>query len=188
MTEFLVCFGGFALVLLFVRAGIKAGGFIALAGMLGSLFALLVAMRYWFEASRAASGLEKSSLSLLAAVIFWMIFLLAAVIFKKLRENYTDVFEFVHPSIVDHALGAIFGTVTGAVYVTALMMTISLLAPQFWPGYKPAGLPLPVDRLPVRAYRFVEVHIAGVSKTDPGHTLLPELQDAGTKDPVKFWR
>jgi len=188
MIEFLICFGAFVIILLFVRLGMKAGGFLALAGMLAAVFGLLVSLRYWFVASRFVNTYEKDSIPLIAVVVFWVVFTGASLIFKKLRENYTDTFEFVHPSLVDNALGAIFGFVTGAVFAMALMMTLTIAASQYWPAYKPGALPLPIDRWPLQAYRFVETRIIGVSQADAAHTLLPVLEGADAQNPASFWK
>lgn len=188
MIEFLVCFGAFVIVLFFARLGMVSGGFLALSGMLTSIVSLFIAFRYWFIISRLASSYEKTAVPLLATVAFWVAFVTAGYVLKKLRENYTDAFESVHPSLVDRVMGAVFGCVTGLAVTTAAMMTVTILAAQYWPAYKPASLPLPVDRWGEEAYRFVETKIARVSPADPGHTLLPALRDASPDKSVAFWQ
>jgi hypothetical protein len=99
-----------------------------------------------------------------------------------------EVIESTYPSMVDRILGAIFGFASGMIVMAALMMTVSIASAQFWPGYRREQLPLPVDRWPLQAYRFIETRVAGIGATAAGHTLLPSLNEKNAKTPLDVWR
>lgn len=188
LTAFLVCLGAVLVALFFARMGMKSGAFIALARMLATLLSLFIALRYWFPASRWLSEHQTAPDPKIAVAAFWAIFLVAVVIITKLRKDTIETFESVFPSAMDNVLGALFGMVSGAVVATALMMTLTIAAPQVWPDYKPDALPLPVDHAPLVAYRFVETRVAGIAERSAAHTLLPALKETGQQSHKSFWR
>lgn len=188
MIPFLVCFGAFVIVLLFVQNGMRTGAFPALCGMLSGVLGLFIALRYWFLATRWLSERETLPVPLLAIATFWTIFIVALFILSKVRQNLAVPYESVNPSFVDRVLGAGFGLVAGMAVMTALMMTLSILSPKFWPAYKASELPLPLDRWPLEAYRFVETRAARVDPTEPGHTPLPLLKETYLEKPAEFWQ
>lgn len=179
-----------ALLLVFLAGnlGMKAGAFSALVTMACAVLALLITMRSWFFAARLAGRFGDASLLLLTLVTFWAISLAVFYALQRLCHSRLDTFESVQPSLFGRVLGAVFGCAGGAVVVAALMMTLSLLAPSVWPSYKPAALPLPLDAAPGLFFRMVETHLARVGPGDPGHTLLPKLENAGSTDPAVFWQ
>ena len=183
MTEFLLAIALLA-ILFFMWTGIKSGGFHALRWMLGSLLALFVALRYWFLASQSASTLQPLPLPVLAAFCFWLLFIVVLYGFMKGCDDYIEAFDSETPSIMDRLLGAVFGGVTGAVFVSSVAMTVCLLAPQCFPE-RPELLPVPIGKMPIAAYRYVETKLAGISETDPAHTPLPQFQNS-PQNPVFF--
>lgn len=185
---FLICFSAFLLALFFTRMGMTSGALVALARMFTALLSLFIALRYWFLVCRW--GAENGTIPMMTAAlaVFWILFIMTGFLLGKLRETYVQTFESVHPSFTDRALGALFGTVHGAVVAGAVMLTLTVAAPQFWPDYKPGALPLPIDRVPLVAYRFVETRVARVSGSDPAHTLLPVLQADDQEKPENFWK
>lgn len=187
-SEFFICFGAFLIALLFVRIGLRSGAFTALSRMLPAVLSLFIALRCWFPVSRWVVGYKTVPLPILAVAVFWALFFIATLVFSKLLSNYVEKIESVFESALDHALGALFGAVHGAVFATALMLTLSIAAPLFWPAYQPAALPLPIDRVPLMAYRFVEKRAADIGEHDPAHTLLPAMKQADAADPAAFWR
>jgi len=182
----------FCIVLLLVflagNLGMKAGAFPALVTMICAVLSLLITMRCWFFAARFGGGFGNASLATLSLVTFWAISLIVFYSLQKLCHSRLDTFESVKPSLFGRALGAVFGSVGGAVVAAALMMTLSIAAPAVWPSYKPAALPLPADEAPGLFYRMVETRLARVKSDDPGHTLLPKLENAGSPDPAAFWQ
>jgi uncharacterized membrane protein required for colicin V production len=188
MIPFLVCFGAFVVVFLFAQNGTKTGGFPALCGLLGSLFALFAALRYWFLLSRWLSDRENMPIPILAIITFWSVFIVSAFIFAKVRQQLAIAYQSVIPSFIDRVLGAAFGTGAGLAVVSAMMMSLSILSPAFWPAYKADQLPLPVDRWLVDSYHFIESRCAGIPSTDKSHTPLPPLNGKYAENPVDFWK
>jgi uncharacterized membrane protein required for colicin V production len=188
MIEPILFFAAMLLVFLAAQMGMKAGAFPALGRTLAVVVSFFIAMRYWFPVSRLVSGFESSPLLMVSLLVFWTIFLLTFFICLKWCDNYFETFESVQPSILGRILGAVCGLAGGAVFAMVLMMTLSLSAPQFWPSYKRAALPLPADAAPEMLYRLVETRVAGVKADDPARTLLPKLENAASPDPALFWQ
>jgi uncharacterized membrane protein required for colicin V production len=188
MIPLLLCCGAFVVVFISAQMGQRAGALLALGGMLGVLFGLLVALRYWFLASQWVGQHESTWTPWHSVAVFWTIFILVNFIASALRKNYTEVFESVFPSAIDRILGAAFGLTSGLVVVTALMMTLTIISPICWPAYQSNQLPIPLDRYPLQAYRLIETRLAGVPSTDPAHTPLPKLQDKVSDKPTDFWQ
>lgn len=175
MTEPLIAIA-LLTIFYFMKIGIKSGAFPALRWMLGSLLALLVALRYWFLATRSASALQPLPLPALAVGCFWLLLVVVLYGFMKGCDDYIEPLDSETPSFVDRLLGAVFGGVTGWVFVSAALMSASLLVPQLFAG-KSEILPIAFDQMPVAAYRFVETNLAGISENDPAHTPLPPFQN-----------
>lgn len=155
--------------------GSKTGALPALRWMLGSLLALLVALRYDFLASRSASALQPVPTPILAALCLWLLFGAVLYVFRKGCDDYLEPFESETPSIIERLLGAVFGGVTGAVFVAVVVLSAGILAPQLF-AERSTLLPVPIEELPVVAYRWVETNLAGISENDPAHTPLPQLR------------
>lgn len=166
----------------------RSGAFAALGGMLGAALGLLAGLRYWFLASRWIGERESTWTPWHSIVIFWVIVVLVIFLFLKYRQEYTESFESVFPSIVDRVLGGLFGLGTGTMIAAALLMTLSLLSPTIWHGYDAAQLPLPMDRYTFQAYRYIETHVAAVAPTDHGHTPLPAIPAKSSNSPAHFWQ
>lgn len=188
MIEPIIFFVAMLLVFLAGQMGMKAGAFPALGSMLAAVVSFFIAMRCWFPVSRLVSSYETEPLLVVALLVFWTIFLLVFFIIIKWRDSNLETFESVQPSFVGRVIGAVFGSVGGAVIAMALMMTLSLLAPQVLPSFKRAALPLPADAAPEMLYRMVETRVGQVNPNDPAHTLLPNLEKAGSSDPAVFWQ
>ncbi|MEI8339941.1 MAG: CvpA family protein [Verrucomicrobiota bacterium] len=179
-----------ALLLVFLAAqiGLKAGAFPALTKMIAALLSLFIAMRYWYPCTRFISSYDTASLYVITLVVFWALFLLVYFFIQKLCDSHLETFESVEPSLVSRILGALFGSVTGAVVVMSVMMTTSILAPHLLPSYTRPTLPIPVDAGPEFLFRMVESRVAGVKRDDPVHTPLPKLENAASVDPATFWQ
>jgi uncharacterized membrane protein required for colicin V production len=187
MIPFLVCFAAFVIVFLAAQGGTKAGAYLALCGMLVTLLGMFAALRYWFVLSRWLNERQALALPLLAILTFWSVFVVTLFVLSKIRQQCTDAFESVLPSLVDRMLGGLFGCVAGLAVMSALMMTLSIASPMFWPGYNHDELPLPLDRWPLQAYRFIETDVARIGPDQPGHTPLPVLNQKAAEKPADFW-
>ncbi|MEI6351691.1 MAG: CvpA family protein [Verrucomicrobiota bacterium] len=188
MIEHLISLGALLLIFVSAQTGMKAGAFTSLNWMLSAFFSLLVAMRYWFEACLSIASVQPASLTLIAPLAFWLMFVGVLGLCVKLSDTYIDKFASTEPSIADRILGGIFGLATGLLIVPALMMSLSMVAPDCLPEYNPSRLPLAIDRAPEGFYLQLETKVAGIDAKAPGHTLLPRLENAGTSDPAKFWQ
>jgi hypothetical protein len=188
MIPFLLCLGAFAIVLVFARMGMTFGAYTALSGMLSAVLGTFAGLRYWYLVSRVLGEREGSAVPVHFIIVFWALFFCAIYVSSKLRQNYTEVFESTDPSLVDRLLGWVFGAASGIVIMASVTMSISVAAPELWPGYRSDQLPVRVDRWPLEAYRFIETRFAGIGPKEPGHTLLPSLNVNQPKTPADFWQ
>jgi len=188
ILPFLFFLGAFAIVLLGAQIGMKTGAWPALCGMLSTLLGVLAGLRYWFLVDRIVGQHEVVPVPWHVTIIFWV--LVMAVIFGafKVREEFTELLESTLPSVVDKILGWVFGLVCGAILAMALMMSVSVVAPEFLPGYRREQLPVPVDEWAMVGYRYIEQQAAGVGPKDKGHTVLPVLGDKAAGSENEFWR
>lgn len=184
--ETIIAFVAFAIAAIGARLGMTAGALPSLRRMLSLLFALLLAMRYWFSTSRVAGQIESSSLPVVAGATFCLLFFFVSFIAARLCESYFEAFEPVRLSIADRLLGTLFGFVSGSVIAAAALMVLALLTPSFLPSYHSEALPLALDQVAPRFYRFVELRIA--HPPADGLTLLPNPAQAAESDPSKFWQ
>jgi hypothetical protein len=187
MIPFALCLAGFLIVIICAQMGMRMGAFLSLSGMLGALIGAMAAMRYLFFASDAIES-EKAPVPLHTVIVFWAIFCAVAFLFSRLRQLFIDVIESTEPSILGRILGTLFGACTGTIIMAAVMMTLSIALPEFWPAYDRAQLPAPVDQWAIIGYRFVETNIAGIAPRAPGHTLLPVLSSKTPATQLEAWK
>jgi hypothetical protein len=183
-----VCLAGFAIVLISAQIGVRQSAYLALCGTLGVVLAAAVALRYWFVASRFIGIHEEMPKTIHFVVVFWVMFILAGYVFATLRHRYTEVFESGFPSLLGRLLGGLLGLVRGVVIMALVVMTATIILPRFWPAYLPGQLPVPVDRWPVQAYRFIETQVAGIGPAEQGHTPLPSLDGKKPIVAAGFWQ
>lgn len=184
--ETIIAFVAFAIAAIGARLGMTAGALPSLRRMLSLLFALLMAMRYWFFMSRGAGQIESSSLPVVAGATFCLLFFFVWFIAAQLCESYFEAFEPVRLSIADHTLGTLFGFVSGSVIAAAFLMIFTLLAPSFLPAYRSEAVPLALDQVAARLFRLVELRVA--HPPADGLTLLPNPAKATESDPSRFWQ
>jgi len=189
MNEYLINTAVLLILLGSMQLGMKSGAVSALTWMLTGVLSLFVAMRYWFLLCRLAvtyETLPQPMLPLLAILCFWVLFVLVWVAFMKLCDKRIRKFESVASSFLERLLGAVFGIVNGAVVAVALLLTFSILTPQYF-SEKSTVFPIPLDSLPMMAFRAVETSLAQVPESDPAHTLLPRLHNTDP-NPAVFWQ
>jgi len=185
MTELLICSAALLLIFISAQLGAKSGGASALSWALASILAVLVTMRYWFLLSRCATENALASLPVAASLCFWGPFLVIVFVIMRLCETHLEQFASVAPSFVGRILGLLFGATAGAVFASALILTLGILVPQCFS--KPSNLPVPIHEMPILAFRWIETNVAGVSQGDPAHTPLPHFKETSSGSPL-FWR
>lgn len=186
MNEFIINTAALLILLGGMQLGMRSGAVSALSWMLSGVFSFFVTMRYWFLLCRWAVGYGTLPLPIMATICFWVIFLVVFTIFRKVCEKGVHKFESTAVSSLGRYLGAVFGIVSGSVLTATLLLTFSILTPQYFATEQPI-LPTPLDSLPTMAYRAVETHLAQVSKDDPAHTPLPKFRNTDP-NPAAFWQ
>ena len=93
--------------------------------VLASLFAVLVAQRYWYRASTAASDIVKLDPQFVAAAMFVVIFLIAWMVGALAVNLKGEVYQSVTPNPSENVLGAICGLISGALLGGSLLLVAS---------------------------------------------------------------
>ena len=57
-----------------------------------------------------------------------------------------------------------------------------------WASYDRSRLLMPLDQVPLQAYRFVEDKCLRIRADDARHTPLPTLVATNAEDVAQFWR
>jgi len=185
MTGNLILLGALLLCLFFAIKGMHGGAFSALARFLNLFIPLLVALRCWHGACRTLVGQDGLGRALPVAGVFALLYLTVLFLFLLVRKMAGHPRPSGKPLLpVDRILGGVFGFAGGMILAATAAMLLSVALPVFVPGYKPESLFVRVDRLPVKAFRCVERHLAHVKTDSPKHTLLPDLLG----DSGEFWR
>ena len=177
-------------VLLRVWQGWRHGATREIRWLLACLFGMLVALRYWYQATEAVSRWVHRDPRLLAAAVFAVLFVVAAELaFFAIRRRAEHV-QSVEPNPLNTLLGAILGLFSGAVIGSSLLLVFSLELPALTSGFDRRNFPLPLEQLPLGAFRAIEKNIAGIPPQSPSHTPLPELPAGGepaSKPPGFVW-
>ena len=187
MTEFIINATALLILLVSAQIGMKSGAFSALSWMLASLLSLTAAMRYWFLLTRFAVTFGTTSLPLIAALCFGVLFVTVLLLVTRIWAAQTEEFESVAPSVASRCIGAVLGAGCGAVLVSAIILILSLVTPQYFPAEQPSILPVPLDHLPTLAYRYIETDVVGIKEAESAHTPLPRFRSPEEK-PAVFWQ
>jgi uncharacterized membrane protein required for colicin V production len=177
-------------ILSLARLGVLFGVFYELTSTVLLFFAMMVSLRYWYEATRWIESLMPGAGSYGALGAFWALFLVGCLplilVFNQIGEGSIPRY----PKVLDATLGSIFGLVSGTILICCIMMSLSIVAPKVWEPYNRRAfvLNLKFDEFPIRVYRHIEERWLGISKGDPGRTRLPTLEKAQADDFQKYWQ
>jgi hypothetical protein len=176
------------LILSLAWGGVLFGVFYELTSSLLLFFAMMVSLRYWYEAAHWVESVMPGAGSYGALGTYWALFLLGCVplILVLKRVTYQSVPRY--PKVIDTTLGFVFGFISATILVCCVMTSLSIVVPTIWAPYNREALTLPFDRFPMAVYGYVEEHGLGISKSDPGHTRFPTLEKADADDFQKYWQ
>jgi len=201
MVEVTISILALVLILSLAWGGTVFGVFYELTSSLLLFFAMMVTMRYWYEATQLVESLmvkagipEAGAYAAFGA--YWAVFLLGCLPLVLVLNRITQQSVPRYPKIIDTLLGLIFGFISSTILVCCVMTSLSVLVPKIWDGYNHSALTLPFDQYPIRAYERIEEDLLGVPKNDPGHTRFPtfekenvdDFQKYWTSDPEKYWK
>ena len=152
------------------------------------LFGMLAALRYWYPVTGAVSNWFHLDPRLSAVGAFAVLFFLAAGLAAYAINFRAQYVQSVQANPANDWLGAILGLFSGALIGCSLLVLVAVAMPVLAPGFDRQKFPLPLERLPLDAFRMIEQNVAGVPPESPAHTPLPELSTGGNSDakPVEF--
>ncbi len=174
------------LILSLAWGGTVFGVFYELTSSLLLFFAMMVTMRYWYEATALVESVMPGAGAYGAFGAYWAVFLLGCLPLILVLNQVTQQAVPRYPRIVDMVLGFVFGLISSTILVCCVMTSLSVIVPQIWEPYNPEALTVRFDQKPIEVYQYIEKAI-GVKTNDPGHTRFPTFEKANADDFQKYW-
>ncbi|MGO9245115.1 MAG: CvpA family protein [Verrucomicrobiia bacterium] len=167
--------------------GSMFGVFYELTSSLLLFFAMMVTMRYWYEATGFVESVMPGAGAYGAFGAYWALFLLGCLPLILVLNQVTQQAVPRYPRIVDAVLGVVFGLISSTILVCCVMTSLSVIAPKIWEPYNPDALTFRFDQKPIEVYQSIENAI-GVKANDPGRTRFPTFEKADQDDFQKYWK
>jgi uncharacterized membrane protein required for colicin V production len=180
--------GAIVLILSLAWGGAVAFGvFYELTSSVLLFFAMMVTLRYWYEATRWVESVMPGAGAYGAFGAYWVVFLAGCLPLILVLNRVTQAAVPRYPRIIDMVLGFIFGFVAATILVCCVMTSLSVVIPKIWEPYNHEALTVPFDRYPIAVYKRIE-DVVGVKTNDPGRTLFPTFEKKDADDLQKYWR
>jgi uncharacterized membrane protein required for colicin V production len=178
---------GIVLILTLAWGGIVFGVFYELTSSLLLFFAMMVTLRYWYEATRWVESIMPGAGAYGAFGAYWAVFLAGCLPLILVLNRVTQQSVPRYPKFIDMVLGLIFGFLAATILVCCVMTSLSVIVPKIWEPYNRDGLTVPFDRYPITVYQHIEQQWLGVPPNDPGHTRFPTFEKADADNFQKYW-
>ena len=188
MLEVILSILALVLILSLAWGGTLFGVFYELTSSLLLFFAMMVTMRWWYEATRLVESVAPGAGAYGAFGAYWAVFLVGCLPLILVLNFLTQQAVPRYPGIVDGVLGFVFGLISSTILVCCVMTSLSVIVPKIWDSYNHDALTVPFDRFPIAVYQRIEQRWLGIQKTDPGHTRFPTFETADQDDFQKYWR
>ena len=188
MLEVSLSIAAVLLILSSARFGIFFGVFYELTSTLLLFFAMMVTVRYWYEATLWIESVMPGAGAYGAFGAYWALFLVGCLPLILALNRITQRAIPRYPKIVDTVLGIVFGAIAATILVCCIFTSLSVVGPKVWEPYNRDALTVPFDRFPLTAYQRIEEGWLGIPKGNPGHTRLPTFEKADADDFQKYWR
>jgi len=179
---------GIVLILTLAWGGAAVFGvFYELTSSVLLFFAMMVTLRYWYEATRWVESVMPGAGAYGAFGAYWAVFLAGCLPLILVLNYVTQEAVPRYPKIIDLALGFVFGLIAATILVCCVMTSLSVVVPKIWESYNHDALTVPFDRYPIAVYQHIE-HAVGVEANDPGHTRFPTFEKKDEDDLQKYWQ
>ena len=188
MVEVTLSVAAIVLILTLAWGGVIFGVFYELTSSLLLFFAMMVTMRYWYEAARWIESVMPGAGAYGAFGAYWAVFLVGCLPLILVLNRVTQQAVPRYPRVVDSAMGLVFGFVSATILVCCVMTSLSVIGPKVWEPYNREALTLPFDQFPIVAYERIEEQWLGIPRNDPGHTRFPTFEKADADNFQKYWR
>ena len=180
--------GAIVLILMLAWGGaIAFGVFYELTSSILLFFAMMVTLRYWYEAARWVESVMPGAGAYGAFGAYWALFLAGCLPLILVLNHLTQEAVPRYPKIVDMVFGFVFGLVAATILICCVMTSLSVVAPKIWEPYNHEALTVPFDRLPIMVYQRIEDAV-GIKTDDPGRTRFPTFDKNDADDFQKYWR
>lgn len=176
------------LILSLAWGGTLFGVFYELTSSLLLFFAMMVTMRYWYEATQWVESLMPGAGAYGVFGAYWALFLLGCLPLILVLNQVTQQAVPRYPRIVDVVMGFVFGLISSTILVCCVMTSLSVIVPKVWEPYNHDALTVAFDQFPIEVYQRIEERCVGVPKTDPGHTRFPTFEKADADNFQKYWK
>ncbi len=188
MVEVILSILAIVLILSLAWGGAWFGVFYELSSSLLLFFAMMVALRYWYELASWIESVMPGAGSYGAFGAYWALFLVGCAPLIVVLKRVTDEVAPRYPRTIDKTLGFVFGFISAAILVCCVMTSLSVVVPTVWEPYNHEALLLPLDQFPIAVYEYVEEQVLGIPKTDPGHTRFPTFEKADANKFQDYWQ
>ncbi len=177
-----------AVILMLAWGGaIAFGVFYELTSSVLLFFAMMVTLRYWYEAARWVESVMPGAGAYGAFGAYWAVFLAGCLPLVLVLNRLTQESVPRYPKIIDMVFGFIFGFIAATILVCCVMTSLSVIAPKIWDAYNPNALTVRFDQKPIEVYQYIE-NAVGVKANDPGHTRFPTFEKNDADDFQKYWQ
>ena len=163
------------------------GVFYELTSCLLLFFAMMVTLRYWYEATRWVESMIPGAGAYGAFGAYWAMFLVGCLPLILVLNRITQEAVPRYPRVIDAVLGFVYGFIAAAILVCSVMTSLSVIVPKVWESYNHEALTMPLDRYPIAVYQTIEVAV-GVKTTDPARTRFPTFEKKDADDFQKYWQ
>jgi len=188
MVEVILSILALMLILSLAWGGTLFGAFYELTSSLLLFFAMMVTMRYWYEAARLVELVIPGAGAYGAFGTYWALFLVGCLPLILVLNQVTQQSVPRYPRIVDVVLGLVFGLISSTILVCCVMTSLSVIVPKIWDSYNHDALTVAFDRFPIAVYQRIEERCLGIQQTDPGHTRFPTFEKRDVDDFQKYWK
>jgi hypothetical protein len=188
MIPLILSLGAIVLILALAWGGaVVFGVFYELSCTVLLFFAMMVTLRYWYEATRWVESVMPGAGAYGAFGAYWAVFLAGCLPLILMFNWVTQEAVPRYPKAIDAILGFVFGFIAATILVCCVMTSLTVVVPKIWEPYNHDALTVPFDRYPIAIYRRIE-DVAGVKTNDPGRTRFPTFEKKDADDFQKYWQ
>jgi uncharacterized membrane protein required for colicin V production len=188
MVEVILSLAAIVLILILAWGGAAVFGlFYELTSSLLLFFAMMVTLRYWYEATRWVESIMPGAGAYGAFGAYWAVFLAGCLPLILVLNRVTQQAVPRYPRILDAVLGFVLGLIASTIVVCCVMTSLSVFIPKIWEPYNHFALTLPFDQYPINVYEHIEEQWLGIPKNDPGHTRFPTFKKEDADSFQKYW-
>ncbi|HUJ10013.1 MAG TPA: CvpA family protein [Verrucomicrobiae bacterium] len=188
MLELILSIAAILVILSLARLGTVFGVFYELTSALLLFLAMMITLRYWYEAARWVETALPGAGAYGVFGAYWAMFLVGCLPLILVLNRLTAQSVPRYPKYIDMALGVVFGFIAALILVCCVFTSLSVITPKIWEQYHREALTLPFDEYPIDAYQYIERRWLGIPESDPGHTRFPTFEKADADNFQKYWR